>query len=522
MANKSRRAAVARPSAESTPAAAGAHRMLIAAVVVLVPLFYLSLSCFKRSLIDDAFITLQYAATLRHHGHWGFFADRITNTATSPLDVWLTAFVGLFTSDMVDAAIWLAAAEYAALAVVLALLSRRLFGGGYWAAVAFVGIAANPLLLSSLGLETMLYTVLLVTSLYLLVFRRWLVLAVVLALLTLARPDGAVLFAVMVFFIDPAGDGTKAAQGRRALEASGRWRLRARFTAVYLLCLLPWYVFSWVYLGSALPDTFFLKVANPWGRYGFASGLCLYLRRYPLQTLSSFALVPFVPFAVLNRSREGARVLRVLAWFAAAYYAAYALMEVGPYHWYFAPLAASGALMGSFGLASAYSRARAPVARAVLCAAPLLAVVGVSVFFLRADSFPPTEAPIHTNWATRDQYEEIALWLRDHLGPGERIKLQGEIGTMAFYSRRQLMEAFSCRREADWLLRRFEGSGWLARNLAKINFLWYDAGPPCGPYSYYLVSAPRPLSDEEIGRPPLKRWRISSTWVREGTVALLR
>ena len=42
---------------------------------------------FRDTYVDDAYITLQYARNLAEHGTWGFFPDRATNTATSPLNV---------------------------------------------------------------------------------------------------------------------------------------------------------------------------------------------------------------------------------------------------------------------------------------------------------------------------------------------------------------------------------------------------------------------------------------------------
>ena len=43
------------------------------------------------ALPDDAYITLNYARNLAEVGRWGMLADRPSNTATSPLNVWLLA-----------------------------------------------------------------------------------------------------------------------------------------------------------------------------------------------------------------------------------------------------------------------------------------------------------------------------------------------------------------------------------------------------------------------------------------------
>jgi hypothetical protein len=44
-----------------------------------------------RGLPDDSYITLDYARNLALHGHWGLTEFRDSNTATSPLNVWLLA-----------------------------------------------------------------------------------------------------------------------------------------------------------------------------------------------------------------------------------------------------------------------------------------------------------------------------------------------------------------------------------------------------------------------------------------------
>jgi hypothetical protein len=80
-------------------------------------------------LIDDTFITLQYARTLRDYGVWGFFPWEITNTATSPLNVILTAAIGLGVQDLVQAALALTTLEALALLTLLLLLSKHLTSG---------------------------------------------------------------------------------------------------------------------------------------------------------------------------------------------------------------------------------------------------------------------------------------------------------------------------------------------------------------------------------------------------------
>ncbi len=480
---------------------------------LLLPVVYLYLQLFRDTVIDDAYITLQYATTLRDHGHWGFFPDRVSNTATSPLNVILTALAGLFTADIVDAAIALAAVEATLLVVVLCLTSRALFGNDFFGIVGSIGLLANPLLLSTLGLESLLYALGLTTSLFLVVRRLWPALAVVLALLTLTRPDGVLLFAAVLPFV--LGDGAAAGSPANRL---------LRFCAVYAVCLAPWYLYSWIAFGSALPDTFFIKVANPWGKQNFFRGLPFFLRRYPLETVSSFWLAPLALLGLASADLRVRRLMLLVLVFALAYFTSYALLRVAPYHWYYAPLAASSVLLGALGAAAFHQRdAGAGRLRGLAYAAPILAILGLASFLAGAGTLRPIEAPIHTNWATPAQYRSIGLWLRDHLEPGDAVRVRGEIGTIAFYSRRRLMDPFTCRGEAPWLQHRLADRNALTRWLVGLNFYWFESGEVCGPYDYDLLGTTwREGQGPPLPQGTVRQWPLESRWVASGRLALVQ
>lgn len=487
------------------------------AASILLPVVYLYLRCFQATIIDDAYITLQYAETLRDHGHWGFFPDRISNSATSPLNVVLTALVGLFVKDMVAASVALAALEATALILVLRRLGRSLFDSDAFALVSSAGLLANPLLLSTLGLESLLYALGFTTSLLLFVRRRWVGLAVVLALLTLTRPDGVLLCATMigVLCIDgPSGE----------VPYRSRRRLVLMVCVSYAACLLPWYLYSWIALGSLVPDTFFLKVATPWGVTHFLSGLPFYLSRYPLETISSFWLAPLGLLVLVAPTRRVVIVMLVLLVYDVLYFGAYARLKVAPYHWYFAPLATSSGLLGALGIAALHRRSRTSAAAwrwGPVLAASILAVSGLTISLVRMGALRPAEAPIHTNWASPAQYEAIGRWLHDHLDAGDVVHVQGEIGTIAYFAERRLIDAFSCREDAPWIRDRFGDHGSFARALLDVNFLWFEPGPPCGRFTYDLVAVNKIRPDDDLPADVIRTWPIESRWVRRGRVMLV-
>jgi len=145
--------------------------------------------------------------------------------------------------------------------------------------------------------------------------------------------------------------------------------------------------------------------------------------------------------------------------------------------------------------------------------------------------FPPPEAPIHSNWASHAQYRAIGLWLRDHVAPDATVAVAGEIGTLAFYSERRLVNYFSDRNAvptpgplspvrfasipvAGGALR------WIVNRALALNFLWRDPEPPIDPPAYTLRLEPgRRLAPEGPG--VIMTWHTSSRWLPSGTTVVL-
>ncbi len=490
-----------------------APRLLLALAVVLAVVAYAA--AFRGRYVDDAYIQLAYAQALVTDGTWGLSPGRVANTATSPLNVMVTAVVGLALGSLVDAAYWLIVVELLALLGVLLLLSRGLVGHAYFGVFAFVAFATNPLLLSTLGLELLLYTLLFVVSLYLCLTRRWLLMALALALLTLARPDGALLF-VLLLVLAPASLRTKGL-----------------ILLLYALALLPWHLYSWIHLGSLVPDTLFLKKAQPaWSGHHFAEGLRIYWGRYRLATAAAFFLLPLgvLPLVLLWRSwwrdREQRRIIAAVAGYGLIHFGAYAILKVPPYHWYYVHAMIAVVFLGSLGLTTALQRGlvmlpHRAVATGVRAAAPLipaawLIALGVS------NGFPFREPPIHTNWATPAAYEEIGRWLRDNVAPGATVELSGEIGTLAFYSERRLVNEFSDLNITTAIINDLHYTERpLVGPLFRANLRWRKPQDPLPPATYLLQHIPH-----DVGQAPpegvVRSWDTATRWVPSGRLSLIR
>jgi hypothetical protein len=72
--------------------------------------------------------------------------------------------------------------------------------------------------------------------------------------------------------------------------------------------LVPWYIFSWIYLGSVVPSTFGIKLRQgTWDGSSFSNGALLYGLRYPWETLFALLLTPFACLCLIIRNRQAAR-----------------------------------------------------------------------------------------------------------------------------------------------------------------------------------------------------------------------
>ena len=469
------------------------HRLL-AAVGLLVGLL-LYVAAFRATWVDDAYIQLQYARTLLEHGTWGFYAGHPANTATSPLNVLLTAAAGLPLGSVERAVPVLTALELAALLWLLLRLSRRLFGRDFFGWFAFVALSTNVLLLSTIGMESILYALLLVAAVYCFVVHRWLAMAAALGLLTLARPDGVLLLALLL----PLAETTR--------------RRKGAMLAVYAATIAPWFVFSWVYLGSFVPDTLVIKLGEKaWGVNSFGDGLAVYLRRFPLETLASLLLIPLCVFPWWRCGREVLRVGTVLVAYGALHFAVYAALAVPPYHWYFVHQLVPMVLVASVG--ATYHIARLERGRVGRLARAAVFVPTVGLLLLAWDEgFPLDEAPINTNWATSEQYRGVALWMRRNLDEAEAVAVRGEIGTVAFYSGRYMVNEFSDMSIADALI---EETGYDALPgvgpLMAFNFLWRRDHAPLPVPAFEFVPVP-----SEEGWPRCLPGDGTCRMVREGS-----
>ena len=221
---------------------------------------------FWRYTADDAYISMRYAENVAHGNGFVFNVGERVEGYTNFLWVVLLAVANRFGFDTLPVTKVLGACCGLLTIWLGYLLARRLDASARWPALAACALlATSPALAawSVAGLETLLFTVLVTGSLlrYTIEQERerafpWS--ALLAALATLTRPDGAILGAVL---------------GVHSVITARQRPILQRLSWLGLFCAIavPHEIWRWAYYGHPLPNTFYAKTGR--GLNQFLGGL---------------------------------------------------------------------------------------------------------------------------------------------------------------------------------------------------------------------------------------------------------
>jgi len=396
--------------AAGPPSGRESTRMAIAADLAVVALVALAVGACAWRLRevhpDDALIVLRYARNLLDGNGWVYNPGEAVNAATSPLHVLVVAAIGACTGDLMLAS-WLAfALPLAAAAATAFWLFARY--GRLPATMASLLVAFTPRVYATLGMESALLIATALAAAVAGTRGRCATAGALAGVATLARPDAAVLGALL------AGLAWRR-HGRRAC---------LRLTLAAAVVVLPFAVFATARFGSALPSTLAVKLAQ---RRLFADPP-IFLRGAwrELAALDERAVGVTAPMvlawalavtAVLAwRARRHPAVAAFAAW-AWSQFACYALFDLPPYHWYYAPALAAVALGAAVTFATCW-QTRRPL--------PMLAGIVLGGATIAA-CLPELVAP----QPTRPHYREAGAWLAQHT-PATASVAVADIGIVGF------------------------------------------------------------------------------------------
>ncbi|MGQ0775910.1 MAG: hypothetical protein ACT4NY_16075 [Pseudonocardiales bacterium] len=444
----------------------------------------------RTGIVDDAYITLTYARNLAFHLHWGLTPEQTANTATSPLNILVQGLLTAVLRRPVLALGVLFVLSNVAVAYALLRVTWKLGLPSWSALLGCALVLFNPLLDSAVGLEIALSAGVMALLLMAAVEGRPALFGLFAGLLVLTRFDLGI-FAAVLFL----GCGV-------LLRAW--WKVLLAAVAVSL----PWFAWSWIVLGSAVPDTMLIKAAQAANQplYAFAKGPLDMYRGFPVMTVLSF--VPAILGIVALLAWVGAR-LRKRFWVGTGpivsqangfhpvvllglggilHYLAYSVLNAPLFHWYYSWSIIS--LTYLFALsAGALTRLRGSTAHevaslevgslvrhrpalAVGVATALIAVAQVG--YIIQHGVPWTQAAYNGNAATPAEYAAVGLGIQPLVGD-RPVRSPGEIGTIAYFCDCEILDEFSDRGLVESILdRRKQHHGPLGRFLLDMNFHFRD------------------------------------------------
>ncbi len=288
----------------------------------------------KDSAGDDAFITLRVAqnALLGKGLHFNA-TEPAVQVCTSPLNLILTTAIAFVTSKFgvsITESCQLSPFIISLFAIpillfgTMRLISPKLTGdfGIAGATLALLG----TLLLSTIGLETILFLAFCVWSLVFLETEKYLSMGIALGLAFLSRHDALILlFLILIYlmFFKKPENGIIPVLGP------------------IILIVAPWLLFSAVYYGQTVPSTLKSKLAQGGSIYwpepfysGFWNSMVSnFWNSSTAAGVASFLAILGLAFAFKQKQTN----LIFLFIFAITHFAAYSILRLPQYHWYYVP-----------------------------------------------------------------------------------------------------------------------------------------------------------------------------------------
>ncbi len=369
---------------------------------------------------DDPYITYRYAENLARGSGFVYNAgERVLSTTAPAFAILLAAVRAAGWPDLHAAAVFIGAVSIgvgAGAAHVLALGWGR--PRAAWALLLLY--PASLLLLQTLSSETPLFLALSLVALAAYARGRWMTTAIAAAAAVLVRGDGVLLVGLLC--VDYLW------KSRVDLRA-GRLRVPWAALAVFAVVVGVWAIWATMYFGAPFPVTLAAKRAQGLMTIStsFFAGLSS-LPRYIPEWLRwpELAAAAFGIWTAVTRRR--AALLPIL-WIV-AYIAAYSVLGVTRYFWYYAPIMPGFVLCLALGLDEIFERIELRYARIGFGALLGVALVGHAVQIV------PAAATTDPRYSI---YRAAGAWLRENTPPEARIGML-EVGIIGYYAERPVVD----------------------------------------------------------------------------------
>jgi len=401
---------------------------------------------FKSRSYDDPYITYRYADNLRRGFGFVYNPGERVQSTTTPLFTLLLAILSPVWGNLPHLANLIGVLSLAAGGLLLWELAAA--WKAPWAGRAGLLLyPLFPLAIAPLGSETPLYIAFCLGAFAAYVRKHYRLAAVCAALAVLTRPDG-----LLVGMILAADFTIRYFREKREIP---HWDA----IILFVFILLPWFIFAWGYFGSPLPAT--LAAKQQQGAMAvsqrFAQGFLTTLGWYKSWRYGLEAVLALLGCGwMLWRARQW---LLFLAW-PVLYFAAFSILGVSRYFWYYTPLVPGFLVLSGLGLQAITGlrwvtppslkkyipngkptlggrppykalRLKVPIQPAHILAAVILAVLCLA----QARSLPRLRQP-DTRYAI---YRAAGEWLAAHTAADAAVGTL-EVGILGYYARRPMVD----------------------------------------------------------------------------------
>lgn len=431
-------------------------RWVIAACVMGLALT-LWLALMHEFRLDDSFITYRYARNVARG--WGLVYNQgeVVLSTTAPLYALLLALLSRFIPDfhILGGLIGTICTGLGGSLLIFLLPGKIPLWIRGWAGVVY-GLSM-PLWLS-LGLETSVWILLVLLAIWAVERACYMQSGLLMGCAILVRPDAALpgaLLGLLALGISVNAVGT-----------TGRWWFPVTaYTITAALPVVLYGVWAWQTYGSPLPATLSAKSAQAFiGITGFGVFVDAWtgLRLIVESLLSQSVLYISFGILMLLGLRKGMSTGAVLAvlW-AALHFAAYKLLGVAPYRWYYAALLPGTILLAAYGLYHLFAFSRQMRYAAVLLAVMPLGAQGASIAAVASVLQKGGEREVMLPIVDWQAYREAGEWLNAQTPPDAVVGV-AEVGQIGFYADRYMTDYLGLLQpDVAALVRRGDLYSWL-------------------------------------------------------------
>lgn len=395
------------------------HRTIVALIFTFSAAARIAVHLLTRYTVDDAFITFRYAENIASGLGFVYNQGEAVLGTTTPLFAMMLAALNFFGIPCLLSAVVICVIASGVTSVLLYLWCRRLALGWLSLLPALLyALFPRSLTADISGMETGVFTLLLVLSFYLLHRKRDNATLWVAALAAVTRPEG---FALLLFVV-------------LRLLLRGRVRIVSLLAPIFLI---PgnWLLFSYLYFGTIIPNSVSAKSALYFSHWntGFVESLrFLFALSSPVGwVMLLFALGGI--FAAFKRDQ----LLALFGLFAVGYLTALAAGNTHIFFWYPAPVYPLLFLLGIYGLQRPLRVILDKLRwREVVVAIPLaLLIIAAGVIGIRGKlSYLKQEVAIY-----KQIHQAAGRYLAANVATGERL-LAEDIGQLGYIYRGNIID----------------------------------------------------------------------------------